>query len=210
MCTKCLPTESTEQHKARHPGKASHTPDFNDPLYCFKGHKMLFQINKGEIAYVVGRLLQPFCSHALYRVRVLALHGVGNDCLCVHGTLIDFRESPVRSHAIEAKQLVRWEATDEQGRPTAKLSRDAIERIVRAQGVSVGFRKINGTMWVDTWKYLRTERNAEGKKRSITEKHRLGASSKVAEMSEKDLAAMVRAKFGIESKEEAEKVEVLQ
>lgn len=205
MCTKCLPTETPEQHRARHPGKPSHSNAFEGPLYSFKGHKMLFQVNTGEIIYVVGRLLQPFCSHAVYRVKVLDLRNAGNECLVIHGSLIDFRDSPVQSYAIEAKQLVRWEIADE----SAKLSREDIERIVRAQGLSVGFREINGSLWIDAWKYLRTERNAEGKKRSVVENHRLGAFSKVAAMSEEDLASMVRAKFSIEVEEETEKVEVM-
>jgi hypothetical protein len=196
MCTKCLPTESVEQHKARHPGAAKHG---NDPLYCFKGHKMLYQINKGEIVYVVGRLLQPFCSHALYRVRVLDLHSVGNDCLVIHGTLIDFRDSPVRSHAIPQSRLFRWEATDACGDLVAKLSREDIERILREQGISVRFRE-----YKDTTAYVEAIGPRRGKRRSF------GKLSDVELMSEEDLASMVRAKFSIETREEAEKCEVMQ
>lgn len=165
---------------------------------------MLYQVEQGEIIYVVGRLLQPFCSHALYRVRVLGLRSAGNECLVIHGVLIDFKDSPVQSYPIEAKQLFRWETSEE----PAKLSKEDIERIVRAQGVSVGIRKIDGSLRVDAWKYLRTE-HTEGKKRSIVEKHYLGTLAKIELMSEDSLASMVRAKFSIEAREEAEKVEVL-
>lgn len=157
--------------------------------------KMLFQVNKGDIIHVMGRLLQPFCSHALYRVRVTELHNAGHGYMVIQGTLVDFKDSPVKSYALSRVQFFRWEDPTKQ--TVTQLSKEDIERTVRAQGVSVGFHKEDGAIRVDAWKTKQGGR------------YRLGKLSAVAQMSEEDLASLVRAKFGMDVQEETEKVEVV-
>lgn len=204
MCKLCLPTETIEQHRARHPGVSRIAQDGEEWEWSCEGHKRLCKVAEGDIIYVLGRLLQPFCSHALYRVRVTELRRVADEYIVVQGSLIDFRDSPVKSYALHRKQLYRVEDLD---KPQPKLSRADIERIVRAQGVSVGFREIGETVKVYAWKYLRSSKTRQGKPTSISEKHNLGWLSVVVLMSEEDLAGLVRTKFRLDCKEETEKVE---
>lgn len=167
--------------------------------------KMLFQVQQGNIIHIVGRLLQPFCSHALYRVRVTDLHSVGHGCFVIQGSLVDFKDSPVQSYALHGKRLFRWEETMRQ----INLSREDIERVVREQGVSVRFTETKASIYVYAWKYLCAAVTKQGKPTSKSEEHYLGKLSAIALMDEEDLAALVRTKFRIAVQEEAEKVEEL-
>jgi hypothetical protein len=69
--------------------------------------KMLGEIGPGQIIFVLGRWLQPFCSHATYRVRITTNQRAGNDCRRIHGVLIDFQERSVVSMPLPDKQFFR-------------------------------------------------------------------------------------------------------
>lgn len=168
--------------------------------------KMLFQVQQGDIIHVVGRLLRPFCSHALYRVGVTDLHDVGHGCFVVQGQLIDFNDSPVQSYALPRLQMFRVE---DQDKPQPKLTKEDIERIVRSQGISVAFRKVDGAVRVQAWKYLCVARTKQGRRTSKAEKHNLGRLDAIVLMSEEDLASLVRTKFHLDCHEKSEKVEEL-
>lgn len=209
MCKLCLPSETVEQHRARHPGVSRLAQqDTEEWEWSCEGHKRLCKVKQGDIIYILGRLLQPFCSHALYRVKVTDLHRVADEYIVIQGALIDFKDSPVKSYAIHSKQLFRCEELRADGTPQPKLSQEDIERIVKAQGVSVGFREAGEAIKVYAWKYLRTSKTKQGKPTSISEKHNLGWLSAVVLMSEEDLASLARTKFRLDCKEESEKVEV--
>ena len=58
-----------------------------------KNIKMLCEVRVGEVIFVVGRWLHPFCSHAVYRVRILENQRITNDTRRIIGELIDFKDS---------------------------------------------------------------------------------------------------------------------
>lgn len=166
--------------------------------------KMLFQVQQGDIIHIVGRLLRPFCSHALYRVRVIDLHDVGHGCFVIQGSLIDFNDSPVTSYALPRLQHFRFEELRED---KPKLKRRYRAHCEGSRSRSVGFREIKGSICVYSWKYLCTSVTKQGKPTSKSEKYYLGKLSVVALMGDEGLASLVRAKFGIIGQEETEKVE---
>lgn len=155
--------------------------------------RMLFQVNKGDVIHVMGRLLQPFCSHALYRVRVTELHNAGHGYMVIQGTLVDFKDSPVKSYALSRVQFFRWEDPTQQ----VKLSKEDIRRVLREQGITVRFREYNAGISVEAMAARKTAYRT------------LGPLATVERMSEEDLASLVRAKFGMDCHEETEKVEVM-
>jgi hypothetical protein len=172
---------------------------YNTSAKLAKDLKMLYQIERGEIVHIVGRLLQPFCSHATYRVQVTALTEASNDCLVIHGTLIDFQDSPVQSYAIPRHRLFRWEEITECGDLATTLSRADIERIVNEQGLSVFFRdygKEGGqSVYVEAWMRIGVYTTKKGKKTSKVLKRSLGILPIVERMSEDALIARIAEKF---------------
>lgn len=153
--------------------------------------KMLFQVNKGDIIHIMGRLLQPFCSHALYRVKVTELHKVSDGYMVIQGTLVDFKDSPVKSYALSRVQFFRYEDGN------TKLSKEDIRRVLREQGVTVRFREYNSGISVEAMAARKSAYRT------------LGPLAAVERMSEDALASLVRAKFDLDYQEEAEKVEEL-
>lgn len=69
----------------------------NTPKRALNDLKMLCEVGPGQVVFVLGRWLQPFCSHATYRVRVTETQRAGNAHRRLHGTLIDFQDAPVVS-----------------------------------------------------------------------------------------------------------------
>jgi len=164
--------------------------------------KELHEVQRGDIIHIVGRLLQPFCSHAVYRVKVTGLLNAERDHIAIQGVLIDFKDSPVKSYAISRSQLIRIDNSD---KPQPKLTQEDIERIVRAQGISVAFRRVNGAVRVQAWKYLCTAKTKNGGRTSLSEKHNLGRLDVLVFMDEESLVSLVRTKFHLDC---AEKFEV--
>ena len=154
--------------------------------------KMLFQINQGDVIHIMGRLLQPFCSHALYRVRVTELHNAGHGYMVIQGTLVDFKDSPVKSYALSRVQMFRFE---QEG--NTKLSKEGIRRVLRDLGVTVRFREYSTGISVEA---MTAHKSAY---------RTLGKLATVERMSEDALASLVRTKFGMDCEEETEKVEEL-
>ncbi len=81
----------------------------NTPRVLLRDIKVLAEIIPGDIIEMRGDLLQPFCSHAMYRVRVTVNQHLPKDMRRVHGVLIDFKDSPVQSYAIKESRLFRVE-----------------------------------------------------------------------------------------------------
>jgi len=181
-----------------------HSPP-NTPRRALNDLKMLCEIGPGQVVLILGRWLQPFCSHATYRVRVTRVQLAGNRCRRIHGTLVDFQDSPVTSMCLSDQQMLRVDLSAGK-EELPKLSREDIERIVKSQGVpSMTFQKhsISGDIYVVGHKYLRSVKNEQGKRRSEAKNRSLGPLAKVELMSEEDLAFLVRSKFDLEIEEES-------
>jgi hypothetical protein len=69
--------------------------------------RMLCEIGPGDIIFILGRWLQPFCSHAIYRVRVTAIQDAGRGYRRLFGALIDFKDSPVNTVPLSDVQVFR-------------------------------------------------------------------------------------------------------
>jgi len=83
-----------------------HSPP-STPKRALVDLKMLIEIGPGQVVFVLGRWLQPFCSNATYRVRVTETQRAGNAYRRIHGTLIDFNDSPVTSVCLPDQQMFR-------------------------------------------------------------------------------------------------------
>lgn len=83
-----------------------HAPD-NTSRTLLRDVKILADVRPGETIYIVGRWLQPFCSHATYRVRVTENQWFPKGYRRVFGVLPDFRDSPVRSLPFPETQSFR-------------------------------------------------------------------------------------------------------
>ncbi len=81
----------------------------NTPRALLRDIKVLAEIVPDDIIEMRGDLLQPFCSHAMYRVKITANQRLPKDMRRVHGVLIDFKESPVVSYALKESRLFRVE-----------------------------------------------------------------------------------------------------
>jgi hypothetical protein len=84
------------------------------PKRLLQDLKVLSEIVPGDIIEMRGDLLQPFCSHVLYRVRVTANQRIGQDCRRIIGVLIDFKDSEVVSYAIKEERMFRVEREHEE------------------------------------------------------------------------------------------------
>lgn len=85
------------------------------PRSAFNGLSELCEVRIGSIIYILGRHLEPFCSHALYRVRVTENRWIAQGYRRIVGVLIDFKDSPVRSLPLEGSALFRVESGKGQG-----------------------------------------------------------------------------------------------
>jgi hypothetical protein len=73
-----------------------------------KDLKVLAEIRPGDIIEMRGDLLQPFCSHAMYRVRIVDVQVVQGTRRVI-GELCDFKDSPVKSYALPEQRMFRVE-----------------------------------------------------------------------------------------------------
>lgn len=89
------------------PGVLPYHAPTNTPRSLFKDTKVLAEIEPGDIIEMRGDLLQPFCSHAMYRVAVTANQRIATGVHRIIGVLTDFKDSPVKSYAFREQRMFR-------------------------------------------------------------------------------------------------------
>jgi len=107
MCIQCkTPEQAIERHSKRTGYVAPVAPRGkyrSDKVNI----KMLTDVRPGEVIHVLGRWLDPFCSHAVYKVRVIENQCLPHGYRRIFGVLPDFKDSPVTSLAFLQSQMFR-------------------------------------------------------------------------------------------------------
>jgi len=114
MCKQCTTVKDRVERHGKRTGCvaiAEQEPPYRSvpatPRVLTRDLKVACEVEAGDVIFVQGRYLQPFCSHALYRVRVTDNHCPLPGKHRFAGELIDFKDSPVQSMLFPERQSFR-------------------------------------------------------------------------------------------------------
>ena len=107
MCIQCKTAEERIERHSKRTGYVAPVEKHGKYRSDKVNIKMLTDVRPGETVHILGRWLDPFCSHAVYRVRVIENRIVSPGTRRVFGVLPDFKDSPVTSLPFPATQMFR-------------------------------------------------------------------------------------------------------